>query len=421
MLGAARDRVRRHPRAVDGAAATPLFVLSFVGGFATEPYGGSWWQALLVAGGICGPVVIRRPRPALAFAIAAAAAFVQWLLNLGLLPADIALFAALYNVASRCRWELAALGTAVLEFGAVLAIARWFVPLVGPQAWTQLIPSTILIGSMWIWGNSVRTRRAYLASLEERAVRLERERDNQAQIAAAAERARIARELHDVVSHSLSVMIVQADGAAYALDTDPGRAGQALERISSTGRGALSEMRRMLGVLRDGEDRPGQPDQDVQEDQREYAPQPGVAQLDQLVADVRRTGLPVELAVEGVPQELPAGMEVAAYRVVQEALTNTLKHGGPVVSCARVLLRYGGDVLEMRIFDDGRGAAAPQAPPDGSADGSVDGSADGSADGHGLIGMRERVAVFGGSVRAGPHTGGGYEVVASLPLQPATA
>lgn len=387
-----RAWVRGHPRLIDGASVAPLFAFSLLGGHYTEPYDGTWWMVLIVAAGICAPFAIRRRWPLAAFAIASVFGFVQWLLNIGLLPADLVLFAALYNVASRCRWEMAASAAAVLELGAVLVVARWFVPAGGLGMWTQMVPATVFVGSMWIWGNSVRTRRAYLVSLEERATQAERERDNQAQIAAAAERARIARELHDVVAHGLSVMVIQADGASYALEADPGQARQALGTISSTGRHALTEMRRMLGVLRDGDG--GQ----------DYSPLPGVAQLDQLLEQVRRAGLPVEFTVEGVPQELPAGMELAAYRVVQEALTNTLKHGGPSVSCARVLLRYGDGVLEMWIADDGRGTVVP---------------ADGQ--GHGLVGMRERVAVYGGSVRAGPRTGGGYEVIASLPLQPATA
>lgn len=228
--------MRRHPRIVDGAVVTPLFLVSVLGGFYTEPYDGTWWMAVIVVGGMCAPFAIRRRRPALAFGIAVVAAFVQWALNLGLLPADLVLFAALYNVASRCRWEIAALAAGVLELGAVLAIARWFVPISGPRAWVPgLLWATILIGSVWIWGNSIRTRRAYLASLQDRAAQAERERDNQAQIAASAERARIARDLHDVVAHGLSVMVVQADGAAYAIDTDAGRLGRRWARFPRPG------------------------------------------------------------------------------------------------------------------------------------------------------------------------------------------
>jgi signal transduction histidine kinase len=240
----------------------------------------------------------------------------------------------------------------------------------------------------WVFGDSMRYRRAYYTNLEDRAARLEAERDAQAQIAAAAERARIARELHDVVAHNVSVMVVQADGASYALGSDPDRARQALAAISATGRQALAEMRRMLGVLRRNEDgtEPGR------------APLPGIGQLGELLEQTRATGLAVSFTVEGVPQPLPDGAALAAYRIVQESLTNTRKHGGPRAT-AEVTLRYLEDALLLRITDDGRGAAAVS---DGA--------------GHGLTGMRERVAVYGGWVQAGPCPSGGYHVAALLPL-----
>jgi signal transduction histidine kinase len=240
----------------------------------------------------------------------------------------------------------------------------------------------------WVFGDSMRYRRAYYTNLEDRAARLEAERDAQAQIAAAAERARIARELHDVVAHNVSVMVVQADGASYALGSDPDRARQALAAISATGRQALAEMRRMLGVLRRDEDgtEPGR------------APLPGIGQLGELLEQARATGLAVSFTVEGVPQPLPDGAALAAYRIVQESLTNTRKHGGPRAT-AEVTLRYLEDALLLRIADDGRGAAA---------------ASDGA--GHGLTGMRERVAVYGGWVQAGPRPSGGYHVAALLPL-----
>lgn len=383
-----RGWLRAHPRLVDGAAVTPLFLTSLA--FPPGALGASSiYVAAPLALGLCAPAVFRRRWPAVAFAATALVAFAQWVLDVQVMPADVVLFAALYNVASRCRREVAAAAAGVLALGAVLAVWRWVTP---ADAWSSLAFASILVVSMWVWGNSVRTRRAYLAGLEERAVRLERERDSQARIAAAAERARIARELHDVVAHSLSVIVAQADGAAYALDADPPRARRAVQTVSSTGRQALTEMRRLLGVLRDGESEQG------------YAPQPGVAQLDELVAQTRRAGLPVELAVEGVPVELPSGPQLATYRVVQEALTNTLKHAGAGATGATVRLRYRDGALELRVSDDGRGAAA-----------GTDGQ------GHGLVGMRERMAVYGGSVRAGPRTGGGYEVVASLPLDPVSA
>ncbi|NUR62428.1 MAG: sensor histidine kinase [Catenulispora sp.] len=242
-----------------------------------------------------------------------------------------------------------------------------------------------LIALFWVMGDSMRYRREYYVRLEDRAERLERERDAQAQIAAASERARIARELHDVVAHNVSVMVVQADGATYALDQDPEAARKALLAISQTGRTALTEMRRMLGVLRSADDA------------GTYAPQPGIEQLGDLLEQVRSTGLPVTLTVEGVPWEMPTGLALAVYRIVQESLTNTRKHGGPEVR-ASVGLIYTDDSLLLRIVDNGRGASAP-----------TDGL------GHGLVGMRERVSVFGGTLVAGPHVSGGYAVEAILP------
>jgi signal transduction histidine kinase len=274
----------------------------------------------------------------------------------------------------------------VAEFGAVLAVWRFWVQRHAPETWATLIPYTVLIGAIWLWGRYISTRRAYLRSLEERAARLESERDAQVQIAAAAERARIAREMHDVIAHSISVMVVQADGAAYTVATDPGRARRAMEAIGATGREALTEMRRMLGVLRDGDDAGA------------YAPQPGVEQLTELVERIRSAGLPVELTVAGVPAELPAALQLTIYRIVQEALTNTRKHAGPAARSS-VALHYGDDAVEVRVRDDGRGAAAGD---DGR--------------GHGLLGMRERVALYGGSIRVGPLPGGGFEVLVRLPV-----
>jgi signal transduction histidine kinase len=254
----------------------------------------------------------------------------------------------------------------------------------------------LLVGAMvpcgasliaWVLGDSMRYRRAYYASLEERAAQLERDRDAQTQIAAAAERARIARELHDVIAHNVSVMVVQADGAAYALGHDPGRAREALAAISATGRQALTEMRVLLGVLRRAD----------RADQAVLAPQPGIAQLDELLDQARAAGLPVSCAMEGEPRQLPTGTALAAYRIVQESLTNTRKHAGPRAS-ASVVLRYTDDAVELVITDDGLGTMAP-----------------GDGAGIGLTGMRERAAMYGGSVLARPRHGGGFVVTARLP------
>jgi signal transduction histidine kinase len=243
----------------------------------------------------------------------------------------------------------------------------------------------------WVLGDSMRYRRAYLRELEDRAARLERERGTQAQIAAAAERARIARELHDVIAHNVSVMVVQADGASYALHTEPERADQALAAISQTGRQALAEMRRLLGVLRAGDE------------QANLAPVPRLNQLRELLDQARDAGMSVSLSLDGAPRPLSEGAELAAYRVVQESLTNTRKHGG-LAAAAAVGLSYQRDGLLVRVTDDGLGAAAAD---DGT--------------GHGLTGMRERVELYGGTVQTGPLPSGGYQVTARLPYACASA
>jgi signal transduction histidine kinase len=311
-------------------------------------------------------------------------------------PADVSIVILLYTLAAYKPRRISVTGLAVCLAGSAAAIARWGTP--SRLTWLEwvLTGSIIFAGPSliaWVLGDSMRYRRAYYANLEDRAARLEAERDAQAQIAAAAERARIARELHDVVAHNVSVMVVQADGASYTLDTDPGRAREALGAIASTGRQALAEMRRLLGVLRRDEDAtdPGR------------APLPGIGQLGELLEQTRAAGLPVTLTVEGVPQPLPDGAALAAYRIVQESLTNTRKHGGPLPT-AQVMLRYLEDALVLRITDDGPGPAA---------------SADGG--GHGLTGMRERVAIYGGWVQAGPRAGGGFQVTARLPFATAAS
>jgi signal transduction histidine kinase len=245
---------------------------------------------------------------------------------------------------------------------------------------------SLALASAWILGDSARTHRAYTAELEDRAARLERERAVQAQRAVAEERTRIARELHDVVAHHVSMMVVQAEAGPVVVERDPAKAAGAFDAIAATGRQALVEMRRLLAVLRgDGRATPS------------LAPQPGLAQVPILVEQVRRAGLPVELTVEGEPRPLPAGVDLSAYRIVQEALTNAVKHAGP--GRALVVVRYGERDLELQVSDDGRG-----------------GPAGGNGAGQGLLGMRERVNLFGGELHAGPLPAGGFRVAARLPI-----
>jgi signal transduction histidine kinase len=242
------------------------------------------------------------------------------------------------------------------------------------------------IGTLaWITGIGLRRRTEHAAALEERAALLEKRRAEAARTAVAEERARIARELHDVVAHSVSVMTVQASGVRRLLRPEQEREREALEVVERTGREALAEMRRLLGVLRDSGDSAA------------LAPQPGLDQLDRLLEQVRASGLPVELSVEGEPRPLAAGVDLSAYRIVQEALTNTRRHA--VDASASVRLRYGRDRLELEIANDGRAAA----PGDGA--------------GHGLHGMRERAEVCGGTLEAGPRPEGGFAVRATLPVE----
>jgi signal transduction histidine kinase len=335
---------------------------------------------------LCLPLIWRRRWPRAVFLLIVAVAAVQWTAGVVAMPPDWAVLVALYTVASRCgfRWALAAV--ILTETGVIMEVSQQW-----GFGWTQARSTaaffSVVVGAVWIFGIYTYTRRAYLRSLEERAARLERERDTQVQVAMAAERARIARELHDVVAHNVSVIVVQADGAAYAIESDKERAKQALEAISATGRTALAEMRRLLGVLRESDEGGS------------YAPQPGVEQLTDLVDQIRASGLPLRFQIDGVPQELSQGLQLTVFRIVQEALTNTLKHAGTGAT-AHVNLHYGDESVEVRIRDDGRGAAAGD---DGR--------------GHGLVGMRERVAMYGGSAQARPRPGGGWEVVARLPAR----
>ena len=240
----------------------------------------------------------------------------------------------------------------------------------------------------WLAGKAVRSRSRLTAELHEAAVRADEERESVAAQAMADERRRIAREMHDVVAHSVSMMVVQAGGARRILARDPARAVEAAALIERTGREALAEMRCLLGVLH-AEDGHGP----------EFAPQPTLGQLDALVGRARAAGVPVDVRVEGEKQELPAGLDLAAYRVVQEALTNVIKHGGGAATEVRV--RYAGDAVEISVADRGGGALRAGLESGGG----------------GLVGMRERVRVYGGELHAGRRRGGGFEVRARLPLQ----
>jgi signal transduction histidine kinase len=236
----------------------------------------------------------------------------------------------------------------------------------------------IFVAGPWVVGRVIRQR-------HEREHALELERDASAREAVAAERARIARELHDIVGHAISVIVLQARGGRRRLVDDPQDTSRALDAIEHAGEQALGEMRRLLGLLRSADEELG------------LAPRPGLARMDELAAQLTATGLPVAVMVEGEPFELPPGIDVSAYRIVQEALTNALKHAGP--AHAQVTVRYRPDELELEVCDDGPGTG------------------NGGGSGHGLAGLRERVAVYGGELESGGLPEGGYALRARLPVR----
>lgn len=396
--------LRRWPALVDGALAAGLGGLSL--GMLNLIAPGYTAQFVVFSIALVIPLVLRRRYPVGAFA----AVIVIGGLQVPILPrpilSDLAVVVMLYTLAVYRPRRLSASALVVCLLGSAVAIAAWAPAHDVRSVYTLGEIAAVFAGPAliaWLLGDLMHWRRGYYRALEERAARLERERDARAQIAVAAERARIARELHDVVAHNVSVMVVQADGAGYALDSSPERAREALAAISRTGRQALAEMRGLLGVLRSSDSGPG-----GSEGGAELAPQPSIDQLAGLLEQTRAAGLPVSFTVEGVPRELAAGPALAAYRIVQESLTNARKHGGPATT-ASVRLRFCEEELVIEVTDDGRGS--------GSRAGS--GSGPGSEEaGHGLLGMRERVETYGGTVTAGDRPGGGWQVRAALPLAP---
>jgi signal transduction histidine kinase len=345
------------------------------------------------------PLAVRRRWPVAVFAwlVGCSAGIGLW--SLPAVP-EVALLVALYTVAASRPRAVALGAAAVLEAGVLVTAVRL------PGDWVQ--PAVFLTGMLVAalgLGLYVAAHRAYVAGLHERALALERERDQQAELAAAAERARIARDMHDVVAHHLTVMVALSDGAAVA---GPDRAAEAMRMVSETGRRALVETRSVVGVLRSPDHPPahgaapaiGAPGRGSAGEltAADRQPAPGIAELDRLVGTVRSAGLPTTLAVSGPAAELPAGVQLAAYRVVQEALTNSLKHAGPGVRAA-VRLDSTAEQLVLEVTDDGSGAVT-------------------AGVGNGLVGIRERVLACGGEVSAGPGDAGGWRVAARLRAAP---
>ena len=360
------------------------------------------------------PVAWRRRAPYAVLAATTAAATTHMALGYKPTFAEAAMVVSLYTVAAHRPRRQALLAASLFSVAMVGygIVADQLYPSSIEDSLQAWVLTFIQFGAAFFLGDLQKRRLAYMAKLEALNAQLATEQELRSRWAVAEERARIARELHDVVAHSVSVMVVQAGAARRTLATSPAQATTALGQIESTGRQALVEMRRLLGLLRDG-------DHDAA-----LAPQPGLAHLESLAEAAREAGLPVEVEVEGEPRPLPAGVDLSAYRIVQEALTNSLKHAGR--ARARVRVCYGREALEVQVLDDGTGL--PVQARDGGAGLAVvrlrpggllevtDPVAPAAGGGNGLIGMRERVAMFGGSLEAGPRPGGGYRVAARLPL-----
>jgi signal transduction histidine kinase len=369
LFGQSRRLMRTHPLATD-LLLVALLLASCSVGLAWSGVSGS--EPAIVQTALIIALAGRRLYPSVVFGVISAIALAQWLLGFPLLG-DAALLVALYTVAAHESRVRALLATAVLETGAAMAAVKWQPAGTVPRS--LLFLSAMVVAALFA-GLAVASGSRYLAWMDERARRLEVERDQQAVIAAAAERTRIARDLHDIVSHSLSVVITLADAAAVVGRADPARGTEAMTEASEVARQALADLRAMLGVLRTDEPAAGR------------APQPGLDDLGALVERIRATGLPVDLAVAGTPFPLGAAAELTTYRIVQEALTNTLRHAA--ARHAAVTISYDRPQIRVRVTDDGSARATE---PRGAG---------GGHRGHGIDGMRERAALHGGTLRAGP-------------------
>jgi len=372
-----RSRGRRSWAFDAGVVAFALLLSSTYAFSAAQSVSAPVAGALVLA--LVLPLIVRRiwPVPVFWWCLLLAAATGWWAMQIVWSPA---LVIALYTVtAVRPRRE-ALVAAATLAVGAIVGAIRVF-----PDHWWAPAGSLLtIVVAATVLGLYIGTRRALLEQLRDRAEQLERERDQQGELAAAAERARIAREMHDIVAHHLTVMVALADGAAAQSTRSPEQATEAMRAVAATGRLALGDTRRLLGVLRE----PGA---------AARSPLPSLADVDELVDRVRGAGLPVRYEIEGTVTDVPPAAELTLYRLVQEALTNTMKHAGPDAS-AVVRLRYADGEVGVDVEDDGIGGSSVDSP------------------GGGLAGMRERVHAFGGEVRSGPRSPHGWAVSARLRL-----
>jgi signal transduction histidine kinase len=361
--------------------AIALLVLGEAELAAADPSEPRWLIALITAA-LTAPLALRRyaPLAVLVWTVAAAIALAALEPDLSQVAIPLSLLLAIFSVG----FELDA-RRALLGFGLVFA-AFGVATVAAGLPIEDLVLGTVLYGVAWAAGRGLRGRTRQVDALSERAARLERDREQQERAAVAAERARIARELHDIVSHSISVVVLQTQAVRRRLRQEQQSERDDLEAVEATARQALAEMRRLFGVLRADGDPPS------------LEPQPGLDQLERLLAEVRAAGLAAELTVEGARVPLPPGVDLAAFRIVQEALTNVRKHAPS--AHASVFVRFDERRLEIAVRDDGPGEIANGRPP-----------------GHGLIGMRERVALYGGSLETGRAPGGGFQVSATLPIR----
>jgi len=335
------------------------------------------------------PLAVRRRFPFGVLAASVASGLAVAVLGLSPVFLGPAILVPVYTVAAYGDPRGAIAGLAAVE--AAAAVVQLTPGGVGVATW---VGNTLVLAAAWLLGHFVHDRRVYAAQLEKRTAQLEEAREELARRAVADERLRIARELHDVVAHSMSVIAVQSGVGAHVAATQPEEARKALAAIEATSRTTLNELRRLLGVLREDDEPRGS-----------LAPVPGLASLDTLLAQMNEAGLAVRLRVEGACPRVPAGIDLSAYRIVQEALTNVLKHVG--AARAQVVIGYGDQEVTIEVTDDGRDAAAEVA-------------ADRAGTGHGLVGLRERVALLGGDLEVGPRPGGGFRVAARLPFEAET-
>lgn len=410
MLQRLYDWPRRHALVVDGLFAGVLFlglglpgILGFSG---TSGQSGLVVAALSVVMTLV--LVLRRVRPVLTFTVVSLGCLVQLLTWHDVMPADAVFPVAAYALAAHAADRPVRLaGLAVTLVAGPLAAVSWSQAGTGGILFVAASTGGVAV-TAWIAGDLMRSRREVLVRLREQNEALLRDQEQRERLAAQQERSRIARDMHDVVAHGLSVIVVQADGAAFAARHaavwEREQATETLEVLATTARAALAETRHLVGLLR-RDDEPVAAHDPAASPAADYAPVAGLADLPGLVERLHDAGLDVRLEADGVDAAgVPTETALAVYRIAQESLTNVLKHGGPGAR-AVVTLTRGPDGLELRVVDDGRGAAAEPAPRGGS----------------GLVGMRERAAAVGGALRSGPLVEGGYHVHARLPLAEVTA